>query len=169
MAGRQIPSDGPEILSYYERIDEANRLAKAGGQLELARMQELIRRFLPAPPRVVLDVGGGPGRYSCWLAEQGYDVHLVDPVEKHVKQARQAFRSQPDHPLASSTLGDARSLNHADGSADAVLLMGPLYHLTDRNDRLSALCEAHRVLTARRAVDRQGNQSVRFSPERSHR
>ena len=45
MAGRQIPSDGPEILSYYERIDEANRLAKAGGQLELARMQELIRRF----------------------------------------------------------------------------------------------------------------------------
>ncbi len=109
-------------------------------------MQELIRRFLPAPPGVVLDVGGGPGRYSCWLAEQGYDVHLIDPVEKHVKQARQASRLQPDHPLASSTLGDARALDHGNGSADAVLLMGPLYHLTDRIDRLSALREAHRVL-----------------------
>ncbi len=92
MAGRQVPSNGQEILSYYERIDEVNRLAKVGGQLELARMQELIRRFLPAPPGMVLDVGGGPGRYSCWLAEQGYGVHLIDPVKKPVKQARQVCR-----------------------------------------------------------------------------
>ena len=98
------------------------------------------------PPRVVLDVGGGPGRYSCWLAEQGYDVHLIDPVEKHLKQARQASRSQPDHPLASATQGDARSLDFGDGRADAVLLMGPLYHLPARDDRLSALREARRVL-----------------------
>ena len=146
MAGRQVQSDGPEILSFYERIDEAGRLANAGGQLEFTRMQELIRRFLPAPPGTVLDVGGGPGRYSCWLAEQGYDVHLIDPVEKHVKQARQASRSLPENPLASATQGYARSLDHADGSADAVLLMGPLYHLTDRNERLAALREARRVL-----------------------
>ena len=146
MAGRQVPSDGQEILSFYERIDEAGRLAKAGGELEFARMQELIRRFLPAPLGTVLDVGGGPGRYSCWLAEQGYDVHLIDPVEKHLEQARQASGSQSDYPLASANLGDARSLDHGDGSADAVLLMGPLYHLTDRNDRLAALREAHRVL-----------------------
>ena len=146
MAGRQGPSDGQEILSFYERIDEADRLARGGGQLEFARMQELIRRFLPAPPGTVLDVGGGPGRYSCWLAEQGYDAHLIDPVEKHVKQARQASRAQPEHPLASATQGDARSLNHGDGSADAVFLMGPLYHLTDRNERLAALREARRVL-----------------------
>ena len=86
MSGRQVPSDGQEILSYYERIDEADRLAAGHGHLELARMQELIRRFLPLPPRVVLDVGGGPGRYSCWLAEQGYDVHLIDPVAKHVSR-----------------------------------------------------------------------------------
>ena len=145
MAGRQVPADGQEILSYYERIDEADRLAAGHGYLELARMQELIRRFLPLPPRVVLDVGGGPGRYSCWLAEQGYDVHLIDPVEKHVTQARQVSRSQPDHPLASAPQGDARSLNHGD-AADAVLLMGPLYHLPARDDRLSALREARRVL-----------------------
>ena len=97
-------------------------------------------------PEWVLDVGGGPGRYSCWLAENGYEVHLIDPVEKHVKQAREASESQPCHPLASVTQGDARSLNHGDGSADAALLMCPLYHLTARDHRLAALREAHRVL-----------------------
>ena len=139
-------SGGNEMTSYYERFDEADRLGKGSGLLEFARMQELIQRFLPSPPREALDVGGGPGRYSCWLAEIGYQVHLIDPVEKHVRQAREASESQPDRPLASVSRGDARSLNHGDASVDAVLLMGPLYHLTDRDDRLRALREAHRVL-----------------------
>ena len=134
------------MLSYYERFDEAGRLGKGIGLLEFARMQELIHRFLSSPPGEVLDVGGGPGRYSYWLAEIGYQVHLVDPVEKHVTQAREAVESQPEHPLKSVTRGDARSLDYGDASMDAVLLMGPLYHLTDRDDRLKALREAHRVL-----------------------
>ena len=146
MGERQVPRSGQQILSYYEGIDEAGRLGRGGGLLEFARMQELIGRFVPAPPGVVLDVGGGPGRYACWLAELGYDVHFIDPVEKHVTQARQASEAQPQHPLASVMLGDARSLDHGEGSADAVLLMGPLYHLPARDDRLSALREARRVL-----------------------
>ena len=56
----------------------------------------------PPPPRVVLDVGGGPGRYACWLAVGGYDVHLVDPVPRHVEQALAASAAQPDHLLASA-------------------------------------------------------------------
>ncbi len=146
MTERRAPPDGIEILPHYERFDEADRLARGSGLLEYARMRELIQRFLSPPPGVVLDVGGGPGRYSCWLAESGYEVHLIDPVEKHVKQAREASESQSHHPLASVTRGDARSINHGDGSADAVLLMGPLYHLTARDQRLKALGEAHRVL-----------------------
>ncbi len=134
------------MLSYYEGFDEADRLAAGDGLLEFVRMQELIRRFLASPPRVVLDIGGGPGRYACWLARNGYDVHLVDPVPRHVEQAREASASQPDHPLASVTLGDARSLHHRDGSADAVLLMGPLYHLHLTDHRMAALGEARRVL-----------------------
>ena len=141
-----VTSDQGEILSYYERFDEAGRLGRGGGLLEFARMQELIRRFLPSPPGVVLDVGGGPGRYSCWLAKEGYEVHLIDPSERHVRQAQQASESQPDRPVASINLGDARALDHGDSRADAVLLMGPLYHLTSRDQRLRALREAHRVL-----------------------
>ena len=67
MAERRARSDGSEIFSYYERFDEADRLVSGSGLLEYARMRELIQRFLPSPSGVVLDVGGGPGRYSCWL------------------------------------------------------------------------------------------------------
>ena len=146
MAGSGAPIEHGEVISYYEHFDEESRLTRGSGLLEFARMQELIRRFLPPPPGVVLDVGGGPGRYSCWLARSGYEVHHVDPVLKHMEQAREASARQPDHPLASATQGDARSLDHSECSADAVLLMGPLYHLPVRDDRLAALRETHRVL-----------------------
>ena len=135
-----------DVLSYYESYDEQGRLGRGVGVLEFARMQDLIGRFLAPPPGVVLDVGGGPGRYACWLAAEGYQVHLTDVVPRLVAQARAASAAQPDCPLASAAVGDARSLPHGPDSADAVLLMGPLYHLPEREQRLAALREAHRVL-----------------------
>jgi ubiquinone/menaquinone biosynthesis C-methylase UbiE len=95
---------------------------------------------------VIFDVGGGPGVYACWLAKQGYEVHLVDALPLHIELARKASQAQPDAPLASIKVGDARSLKRPDASVDVVLLFGPLYHLTERVDRLAALHEAHRVL-----------------------
>jgi SAM-dependent methyltransferase len=136
----------PEIESHYAAGLEAGRLAQGSGRLELARTQEILRRFLPPPPAVVADVGGGPGPYACWLASLGYEVHLYDPVPLHVAQVKEASRSRPTHSLASCIVGDARARARPDDSADAVLLLGPLYHLTDRADRLAALTEARRVL-----------------------
>ena len=72
------------MLSYYEEFDERSRLTKGAGLLEFFRMQDIIGRFASPPPGAVLDVGGGPGTYSCWLASLGYEVHLVDPVFKHL-------------------------------------------------------------------------------------
>jgi len=135
-----------EIVHFYSSADEASRLRAGWFQLEHARTQELILRQLPAPPATVLDVGGGAGIYSCWLASRGYQVHLIDPVPKHVEQAHAASAAQPQHPLASAEVGDARQLPHADASIHAVLLLGPLYHLVERDDRLACLREAHRVL-----------------------
>jgi len=94
----------------------------------------------------VLDVGGGPGFYSCWLARLGYDVHLIDPVSLHLQQARELSAEQPEHPISEIIQGDARSLDVPDASADALLLCGPLYHLVEQRDRLQALSEARRVL-----------------------
>jgi ubiquinone/menaquinone biosynthesis C-methylase UbiE len=145
------PSNQPfqpvaEMTAHYDAGIELPRLATNSGQLEFARTCDIIQRHFPPAPAVVLDVGGGPGVYACLLARQGYQVHLLDPIALHVEQAREAARRQPDHPLASAVVGDARQLDHADGSADAVLLLGPLYHLTDRADRLLAWREACRVL-----------------------
>jgi SAM-dependent methyltransferase len=76
----------------------------------------------------------------------GYEVHLYDPVPLHVAQAEEASRAQPAHPIASCTIGDARALGRPDDGTDAVLLLGPLYHLVERADRLAALREVRRVL-----------------------
>jgi ubiquinone/menaquinone biosynthesis C-methylase UbiE len=133
-------------MDYYASGREAERLFRGIGPLELARTQELIERFFPPPQSVVLDVGGGPGVYACWLARLGYEVHLVDAVPLHVRQAGQASMAQPAQPIATLCLGDARNLNYPADSVDAVLLHGPLYHLTERRDRLAALRESARVL-----------------------
>jgi ubiquinone/menaquinone biosynthesis C-methylase UbiE len=135
-----------EALAHYEGGIELPRLARATGQLELVRTQELLVRYLPSPPAVLLDVGGGPGVYACWLAQQGYEVHLIDAVPLHIEQATRASQAQPEYPIASMAVGDARKLERPAESADAVLLLGPLYHLTDRHDRVTALREARRVL-----------------------
>jgi ubiquinone/menaquinone biosynthesis C-methylase UbiE len=135
-----------EIERYYDQGREATRLASAAGELEFVRTQTIILHYIPSPPAFVLDVGGGPGAYACWLARQGYAVHLVDPMPLHLEQAKQASQEQPETPIQSIALGDARELDHSDGSFDVVLLLGPLYHLTQRDDRITALCEAFRVL-----------------------
>src|SRR5262249_61367901 len=72
--------------------------------------------------------------------------HLIDIAPLDVELAQQASTRQPEAPLASTEVGDARALSWGSTTADAVVLFGPLYHLTDRADRLQALREAHRVL-----------------------
>jgi SAM-dependent methyltransferase len=135
-----------EIAAYYAQGGETDRLFKGRGRLELDRTQAILRRHLPPPPAVVLDVGGATGVYARWLADLGHEVHLVDPVATHVDAARLASERHRTRPLASVSLGDARRLRRPADSADMVLLMGPLYHLTRRADRLQALREARRVL-----------------------
>jgi ubiquinone/menaquinone biosynthesis C-methylase UbiE len=134
------------IPEYYERYAEGERLERGLGQLEFARVTAILQRFLPPAPARVIDVGGGTGPYALWLARRGYEVHLVDPSPRLLEQAIQASQ-QPEGPrLASFTVGDARSLGFSNRSADAVLMFGPLYHLTEKDDRHLALVQAHRVL-----------------------
>ena len=138
-------ADERDIAAYYDRGEEEGRLGD-WGRLEFLRTRELLARFLPAPPATVLDVGGAAGAYALPLAAEGYEVHLVDPVALHVEQARAASAAQPDAPLASAVVGDARALPVDDHSADVALLLGPLYHLTEAADRTRALREARRAL-----------------------
>jgi SAM-dependent methyltransferase len=137
----------PEVLEYYTSFAEENRLSVGVGRLELERTKELILRHAPPAPASVADVGGGAGVYSFWLAGLQYDVDLIDPTPRLVEAAR--LRNQDaTMPLRSLQAGDARRLPLADGSADVVLLMGPLYHLLERQHRLASIREGLRVLRA---------------------
>lgn len=143
---RQPERIGEEIIHYYLRGKEATRLTSGIGPLEHARTKTLISRYVPMSPQVIVDVGGGPGVYACWLAKEGHEVHLIDTVPLHVEQARQASAAQPDAPLASCRIGDARGIQLPSSFANVILLYGPLYHLLERNERLEALMECRRVL-----------------------
>lgn len=140
---------------YYELGKEEARLSNSGaGRLEFERTQEILLRHLPEPPATVADIGGGPGRYALWLAGLGYRVVHRDLMPLHVAQVRAAVAADPAGArgsagaplLVDSAVGDARNLDLGDGTADAVLLLGPLYHLNRRADRVQALREAGRVV-----------------------
>ncbi len=138
----QQPALREEILDYYARGEEDARLREGGapaGRLEFWRTQDVLRRLMPAAPARILDVGGGSGVHAEWLARDGYEVDLVDPVPLHVEQAARL-------PGVTARPGDARALPAADAGYDVVLLLGPLYHLPERSDRVRALAEAYRVV-----------------------
>lgn len=126
------------VIGHYTAGDEDLRMSLDRNQVEWERTCELLARWLPTPPAQVIDVGGGPGRQARHLLERGYDVTLYDLVPKHVHQAQERG--------VAAFLGDARRLPTADNTADAVLLLGPLYHLREAQDRARALAEAVRIL-----------------------
>ena len=136
----QIP---PEIVRHYQTIDEGVRITEGPGRLERQRTQDIVSRFLPSRRCSVLDVGGATGVHASWLASLGHDVHVVDLLAHHVAAASQ-LSAPPGRVTAE--VGDARRLPVADAAFDVVLLFGPLYHLTDRADRLRAWEEARRAV-----------------------
>ena len=137
--------DRSSVNRYYDLFQEESRLASGPGALEFERTKDILLRHLPAPPARVVDVGGAAGVYSLWLAGAGYEVHLVDASERLVDEARRRS-AKAARPVTTFSVSDARELPQDDESVDAVLVMGPLYHLTRRPDRVAALAEAWRVL-----------------------
>lgn len=133
----------PEIRRHYETIQEGRRIAEGLGQLELLRTRDVLGRYLPSDPSSILDVGGATGVHADWLASLGHRVHVVDLMPHHVEAAA-TLGGFPGR--ISAEVGDARDLPVADSTFDAVLLFGPLYHLTERDDRLRAWAEAQRVV-----------------------
>ena len=146
---RDMEADDVALRAYYERGLERERLSDGRGELEFTRTTEIVLRRLPAAPAVVADIGGGPGRYARWLASLGYRVEHRDLIPLHVEQVAADTAGVPGIRTA---VGDVRDLDLPDASVDAVLLLGPLYHLTDRAERVRALRECARILRPGGAV-----------------
>ena len=135
------------IEQYYAEFPEDDRLKSATGQLEFERTKTIVQRFLPRPPAVVADVGGGTGPYSFWLASFGYEVHLIDPSARLLQICENRLQlGSSDAGPRTVKVGDARSLWLGEASCDAVLMLGPFYHLTKRDDRIRAAQESRRIL-----------------------
>lgn len=134
----------PEILCFYTSASEDTRLISGLGPLEFERNKELILRYLPPFPAAIADVGGGPGHYARWLADLDHSVVLLDPVPKHIQQAKQkSIRAKKRFECVEA---EARSLPLTSHSMDVVILHGPLYHLQEWEDRRRVFQEARRVL-----------------------
>lgn len=117
------------------------------GALEFLTTTQLLDQHL-APQSRVLDLGGGPGRYSLWLAERGHRVSLADLSPELLAIARDQVAASPAaERIAEIVEADARDLARwSDASFDAVLALGPFYHLTAPADREAAAAELARVL-----------------------
>ncbi len=136
-----------KVESHYDSSPERewDRLGKKN-PIEFAITMLALREYLPTPPAHILDVGGGPGRYAIALTQRRYDVTLLDLSKGNLEYAR-ARAIEADVQLAGYIHGNALDVSQfADESYDAVLLLGPLYHLLEVEEREQAIKEAMRVL-----------------------
>lgn len=132
-----------EVFEFYNAGAEIGRLERGLGKVELYRTKEILRKYITSTNNVIYDIGGGIGIYSSWLAELGNKVHLLELAPSAVEYA---LKNQREKNTYIADVCDARKVNRPDDSADIVLLMGPLYHLQNRDDRIQVLNEAKRVL-----------------------
>ncbi|MFL5740396.1 MAG: class I SAM-dependent methyltransferase [Flavisolibacter sp.] len=133
------------IKDYYEQEIESNRLQLEPFKLEGIRTKQIIERYLGKKCLEILDVGGGAGFYSFWLQEKGHRVTMVDLSPKNVELAKK-YSEKTGIVLEKIETADALHLPFSGKQFDIVLLLGPLYHLTERSERIHALSEARKVL-----------------------
>ena len=134
-----------EVTAYYDRhvTREWQRLSRH--RVEYAVTLRALRDTL-APHSSILDVGGGPGRYAVALAAAGHRVTLLDLSPRMLLRARDHAEDRKVV-LAGLVQGSASNLSQFDNASfAAVLLLGPLYHMPEAEDRFQALREACRVL-----------------------
>ena len=130
------------IIDFYNHYDEDSRLAPRHGMVEFLTTMRYIERFIRPGDRV-LEIGAGTGRYSHALARQGYAVDAVELVEHNIEVFRQNTLPEENVRIVQGNALDLSAF--PDRTYDIVLLLGPLYHLYNDEDKRQALREAIRV------------------------
>jgi S-adenosylmethionine-dependent methyltransferase len=134
------------VQSYYDASPECEWERLERHRMEFAISLRTLLEHLPPAPASILDIGGGPGRYALALSQLGYHVTLLDLSQSNLAFAHQKSVQQ-GITLQDYIYGNALDLTQIPEEAfDAVLLMGPLYHLFIQEQRLQAALQARRVL-----------------------
>jgi ubiquinone/menaquinone biosynthesis C-methylase UbiE len=136
--------DQDPVRDYYNRTSDNEWERLQRHKIEFWTTLRALEEFIEADSSVA-DIGGGPGRYAIELTQRGHEVVLVDLSEANVELARQKAAK---HGMEFEAVqGDACDLEFlTDEQFDAVLLMGPLYHLVSKPRRERAVKEALRIL-----------------------
>ena len=143
------PDRDARIRSYYRTTREFDRLGNDEGFVEFFRTMRLIERQFVAGS-TVLDLGGGPGRYTLELAQRGFHTTLLDFSPEQIGEAQ--TRVATLHPevqanVDACVVGDARVLPEQWSQRfDAVLCAGPLYHCDGEAEAEQVLSEVRRIL-----------------------
>lgn len=130
-----------DIYEYYGKFNEDKRLDSRRGQVEFLTSIKCIHEYLGRynNPKI-LDVGAGTGKYSVYLANEGYDVTAIELVKSNLGTLKAKGST------CKAYLGNALDLSRfEDESFDVTLLFGPMYHLKNIDDQVKALTEAKRV------------------------
>ncbi len=135
-----------KVERFYDKQSQSEWERLVRHRMEFAVTMKALQEYLPHPPASVLDIGGGPGRYAIELTRLGYSVTLLDLSQANLDlAAEKALEAGVE--ISRMLHGNALSLtDFEEGSQDAVLLMGPLYHLVHLEERQKAVAEASRVL-----------------------
>lgn len=134
------------IIEYYtDTFRENDRHQDGFGQIQRMRTLHVIKQHIQKDNSTIMDIGGATGAYSFDLAKAGHSVFLFDIVPAHIEKARE-ISAITGVDLSGYHIGDARSMQFNDNSFDAVIIHGPLYHITDIQERHRVLCEAYRIL-----------------------
>lgn len=138
-----MSDDISDIAAYYNKNPQSEHNRLVEHQLEYDLTWRFLEAYLP-PEGKILEIGAGTGRYTLGLVQRGYTTTAVELSEANLQACQQYLAENGLQDHAQCILGDARYLRGVpDEEYDAVLLMGPLYHLVHESDRRMAVREAY--------------------------
>ena len=128
-----------KLTAFYNKFNEDKRLDTRHGQVEFLTSLKYLHEYLK-PGDKICDIGAGPGKYSLFLKEEGYDVTAVELVRPNIGMLRAKDKQIR---IIEANATDLSMLK--DDEFDVVIMFGPMYHIYDKEDRIKALKEAKRI------------------------
>ena len=127
------------LTEFYNKFNENKRLDRRHGQVEFITSIRYLEEYLQKGDRIV-DIGAGPGRYSLYFKNKGYDVTAVEYVRPNIGMLK---AKDKDIRVVEASATDLSMFE--DNEFDVAIMFGPLYHLYRKEDKLKALNEARRI------------------------